>query len=288
MPAQLQYTTASSKMADVGLSRGEGQPSRTSESANADKTAQSVAATSSTIVEDSAPAEDNKQTQFVDAEVTQISPAPTSDKAPLNTLPKAGANGRIGSKLRGPSFPPRGSSQAPFHSDASDVTQSSNIPGFKERMMQMGLPESLTQGDTQTPAMSQSQSQAAAPKQALLRNGKASTRPSLSEHRAGQLHEFQQRLRSTALKLAKSENGKQKAADIILCQCGSSKERGDMVGERASPSINTANDVSRFAVSIVRLGSIYPAMASPEATIHAYQKSMHATSACWATERWRH
>ena len=118
-------------------------------------------------------------------------------------------------------------------------TQSSNIPEMKYALKAMMQPEHITQGDTQTqwfppPSRKESnnvpdfgdESPSTVTERLSLVKG---NKPALSQSVAKNLESVRSDLRKNALKLANQGGSKKKPSDVILCQCGCSKEEGDMV-----------------------------------------------------------
>lgn len=125
--------------------------------------------------------------------------------------------------------------------EAAMDTQSSNVQFMAADLVSMMQPESWTQGDTQSqrPTGVPSDSRPVIPiplasKNALLglamaSDGEHHQRPSLSQEMFERLQGESQRLRSEAHRLARSTPNEEGGEDRILCQCGSTKEDGEMV-----------------------------------------------------------
>ena len=130
--------------------------------------------------------------------------------------------------------------------DESLDTESSNVPIVKRTIREMMQLEHMTQGDTQTQHFFHPpHPEGTAPRRTStrLRASTSAPKTTLSQAMVKILDESEATLRKTASRLTKSEGRNKQNSNLVLCQCGSAEEEGDMVSQSAAVQITFISNI---------------------------------------------
>jgi hypothetical protein len=174
--------------------------------------------------------------------------------------------------------------------DESFNTQSSNVPIMKRTIRGMMQFEHMTQGDTQSQGFlhpPHSEGTTSPSTSTRLMPSAPAPKATLSQAMVMNLDESKATLRKKASRLAKSEGSKKQNSNLVLCQCGSAEEEGDMVSQSAAvQSRSSLTYTLRSTACTAIRGNISTATATLAKMTLAYLlMAMSATSVSSVEER---
>lgn len=150
--------------------------------------------------------------------------------------------------------------------DTEENESQKTVAHIKTALNAMAQPETFTQGDTQAASLP------SAPQHPIPDNVKL-------EYNYGNLYHERtttQIIQHQAKELAKEIGGLTRSGQIILCQCGYSKEEGDMVSILRCCRRTLKLTEARCVALIATPGSIHTAMAMLAKTTHDAQANIYA------------